>query len=63
MGVGRVAAAAQNDLWGGRWSGTTVVDSIGHVRTAHTGYRGHIIKFELDKCVLDIRCNMKEYAT
>ena len=63
MGVGRVAAVAQNDLWGGRWSGATVADSIGHVRTTRTAYRGHITKFELDKSVLDIRCNMKEYAT
>ena len=63
MDVGRVATVAQNDLWGGRWSRTTVADSIGHVSTARTAYRGHITNFELDKCVLDIRCNMKDYAT
>ena len=63
MGVGRVAAVAQNDLWGGRWSGTTVTDSIDHVRTASTAYRGHITKIELDKCVLDTRCNMEAHAT
>ena len=63
MGVARVAAAAQNVLWGGRWSGTTVIDSIGHDRTTRTAYRGHITIFEFDKCVLDTRCNMVVYAT
>ena len=63
MGVARVAAVAQNDLWGSQWSGTTVAASIGHVRTARTAYRCHITRFEFDKCVLDKRCNMKVYAT
>ena len=63
MGVARMAAVAQNDLWGGQWSGTTVVDRVGHVRTARTANRAHITRFEFDKRVLDKRCNMKVYAT
>ena len=63
MGVARVAAVAQNGLWGDCWGGDTVVDSIDHVRAARTARRRHVPRFEFDKCVLDTRCYFIEYAT
>ena len=55
VGVARAPAAVQGDPWGSTRGGSTVLGSIGLVRTARTAPSGHLARFDYDNCVLDKR--------